>query len=115
MPFKRLDTVPIGVETIIVFVFVFLFFYDQFKNIKEKPLHTNHYFWIAIGILLYLGGSFFFNLLANHMDPKQLSIYWDFSYLADILKNIFFGIALITYGIHYKAATNKNIPYLDMI
>ena len=116
MPFRRLDTVPIGIETIIIFLLVFMFFYEQFKNVKEKSLHANYFFWIAIGIMIYLGGTFFFNILANHMNKEDLLVYWTFSYFADILKNLFFTIAIITFGRYFIAHNKKKIdvPYLDM-
>jgi len=68
--------------------------------------------------MIYLGGSFFFNILANHLDPKQLSEYWNLTFLADIFKNIFIAIAIFVYAVNPKDTTKKqssSIPYLDMI
>lgn len=113
----RLDTVPIGIETILVFILIFYFFFEQFKSTKDQLLYSNYVFWVVIGIMIYLGGSFFFNILANHLNNEQITDYWYWSYLADIIKNIFFGVGLIVFSRNpkQKQAIKPPLPYLDMI
>jgi len=113
----RLDTLPIGVETILVFIYIFYFFFEQFKSTKNQLLYSNYVFWIVIGIMIYLGGTFFFNILANHLNNEQIVDYWYFSFLADILKNIFFSVGLFVFSQQPKSKkmANTSLPYLDMI
>jgi hypothetical protein len=109
----KLDTIPVGIETIFLFVFIFFFFYHHFNTSKSQFIYHNYGFWIALGILVYLGGSFFFNLLANHIDPT----YWFVTYITETIKNILFFIALIVYSKtpRENSLDKKPLPYLDMM
>lgn len=114
---KRLDTVPIGVETILIYFFAIYFLYEEFRNTKKTSLLSDHFFWISIGILFYLGGAFFFYILANHLDRNEVNDYWYLSYNADIVKNLLFTVAIYIYGRKAPSlnSQNKAVPYLDMI
>lgn len=114
----RLDTVPIGIETILLFIYIFILFYENFKNPKVNYIYGNHSFWLAVGILIYLGGSFFFNILINHISRNQLDKYLFLTYFPEIIKNIFFAIAIIIYirkPINSLSTQQSSVPYLDMI
>ena len=71
-----------------------------------------------MGILIYLGGSFFFYILFNELSREQVVTFGNMTFVAEILKNFLFGFALIIYA---KNPTNNNnikhsnVPYLDMI
>jgi hypothetical protein len=115
---RRLDTIPIGVETILIFIFVLYFFLEQFNNVeKNVSLFGNFAFWIVLGVIFYLGSTFFFNILANHMDKNEVLEYWSFSYLADIIKNLFFAIGIFVWAknSHKKIIKKEKTPFLDMI
>ncbi len=105
-----MDSVPVGVETILVFLFTFYFFYEEFKK-ENQLLIRKPMFWISIGIFFYLAGSFFFNILANHMTQEELDDYWYYTYLFDIVKNICIVIGFIIYKPKNKM---DSLPYLDM-
>jgi len=114
----RLDTVPIGIETILLFIYIFILFYENFKNPRVNYLYGNHSFWIAVGILIYLGGSFFFNILVNHITKEQLSKYLYLTYFPEIIKNVLFAIAIVIYirkPIKNLSNQQSSVPYLDMI
>jgi len=112
---NKIDNIPVGIETLIIYTYIFYFFYDRFKNIDKQYIYNHYCFWISIGIMLYLGGSFFFYILGNHIPPKQLENYWYFTYIVEIVKNILFAIALIVYSHHNskEKIPNQNLPYLD--
>ncbi|HVT85373.1 MAG TPA: hypothetical protein VHD35_09215, partial [Chitinophagaceae bacterium] len=72
-------------------------------------------FWFVIGILLYLGGSFFINILANHLSTEEVAKYSSVTNIAEVIKNILFTIAMIMYARQPKeTAPEKSIPYLDL-
>jgi len=115
---KTLDSIPIGVETIIIFIYIIYYFNEKFRESNTNALYTNYIFWIIAGIMIYLGGSFFFNILANHLNSKQLDKYWALTFLTDIIKNIFITIAIFIYAAYPLRSTNNkssSVPYLDMI
>jgi hypothetical protein len=115
---KRLDSIPIGIETILLFLYIFYFFYEFSKQIKDTFIYNHYTFWIAVGILIYLGGSFFFFILVNELDKNQRDNFGILTYIAEIIKNLLFAFSIFIYK---KFSTNKihnlhkNIPNLDMI
>ena len=114
-----LDSVPIGVETILLFIYIIFFLFEQFKSQKNLYIYSHPLFWVSMGIMIYLGGSFFFNILANHMEPEQINKYWYFTFLADIIKNVCFSIAVIVYFKNPPIETpnhrTRSVPCLDMV
>lgn len=112
---RLLDSVPIGVESILVLIYIFYFFYGQLKsNTEAISLYLQPIFWFATGILIYLSGTFFFYILVNHMQKAQILQYWFITYIFDILKNIFFTIGILV--IHHTkepSKTHQNVPNLD--
>jgi hypothetical protein len=112
----RLDSIPIGIETILTLVYISFFFYESFKTSVDSYIYNHHCFWVSIGILLYLGGSFFFYILINDLPANEVKTFGNLTFIAEIIKNILFSIAVIIY---YKSlrldASKKSIPYLDMV
>ena len=113
---NKIDAVPIGIETILIFIFIFLFFYSYFNNNTTEYIYNNYCFWISVGILIYLGGSFFLNILANNV--SNITDYWYLTYIAETIKNILFSIAIVIISRksnQISKGSNSNIPYLDLI
>lgn len=116
-PPKLLDSVPIGVETIVIMVYIFYFLYEQLKTNSTLPVYSNYSFWFIIGILIYLSGTFFFYIMINNMTEVHLRPYWFLTYVFDITKNIFLCIGLLVYIYNPKKETvsaPRNVPYLDL-
>ena len=113
----RLDSIPIGIETIFVFIYIFYFFYEFSKNIKDTYLYNHYCFWIAVGILIYLGGSFFFYLMINQLNNYEVSYFGNLTYIAELIKNALFAISVFMYKKYLDSAIPKKpikIPNLDM-
>ena len=114
--YKNLDSVPVGIESILIFVYISFIFYENFNSVSENYIYSKPSFWISIGMLVYLGSTFFFNILANHIDETQILKYWFLTYIADITKNILFVVSIIV-GIRLtgkEKVLNKSVPYLDL-
>jgi hypothetical protein len=110
------DSLPIGVETILLFSYIIFYFYEQFKQPNPDYVYRNPTFWIFFGILIYLGGSFFFNILADYMNKKTVVKLWSLTFIGDIVKNLLFLYALFLIKNHSKSQLHqkKSIPHLDM-
>jgi hypothetical protein len=93
-PEKGFDSLSIGVETIFIILFVFYYLYEQMNDLSDSFIYNRYHFWIAIGILLYLGGSFFIYIFADKIDAHILDDYWFLTYVFYIIKNIFFSIGI---------------------
>lgn len=111
-----LDTIPVGIETILIFIYIFSFLYEHSKTENAESIYNSSLFWISVGLLFYLGGSFFFNILVTQMSLAEFDNYWHYTYIAEVLKNILFVIALLkTYTIKKKGLlTQVRMPYLDI-
>jgi len=115
---QRLDSIPIGIETILIFIYIFYFLFEFSKSSKDVFIYNHYNFWISVGIMIYLGGSFFFNILVNSLDKGEIAKYVNVAYIAEIIKNLMFVFSVFIYKkfplnkIHNHA---KNIPNLDMI
>ena len=112
----RLDSIAVGVETILIFIYISFFFYQTFKSVNDEYIFSQANFWLSLGILIYLGGTFFFNILVNHIDETQTAKYWFLTYIADTIKNLFFCVSIIVYARnrHKQKSQPKSVPYLDL-
>ena len=115
--FKRLDSISVGIEAIFIFMYVFYFFYEFSKTANDSFIYNHYCFWISIGILIYLGGSFFFYILINKLDTNEVDTFGKMTYIAEIIKNILFSIALF-FSVKFPTNNIQNkpqkIPNLDM-
>ena len=111
-----IDSLPIGVETIFLFAYIIFYFYEQFKQPNPIELYRNETFWITVAIMIYLGGSFFFNILVPYLNPRMVLNYWYLTFIGDIVKNILFLYALFVKKNHSnkQQPQKKSIPHLDM-
>jgi hypothetical protein len=110
----RLDSIPIGIESIVLMTFVIYYFYFQLKNVTPKSIYEFSSFWFVLGIMIYLGFTFFFNILANSLSPPFFFKYYYYTYLGDILKNLFFSIAIM-FASKNNIPHTPTIPKLDLI
>jgi membrane-associated HD superfamily phosphohydrolase len=113
----RLDSIPIGIESILMFVYISLFFLEYLKKPSTEYIYNNYLFWISAGLLFYLGGSFFINILANSFSNEEFNKYWFLSYIADTIKTLLFAVAFISIVRKPKQSSKSDlkIPHLDMI
>lgn len=118
--FKKLDSIPIAIETFLIFFYIIVYFRQFFKNNITKNVYEYPSFWLIVGILTYLGSGFYFNLLVDYVTEDQFSKYWHFTYIPDIIKNLLFTMVIMGYpsvSNEYNALSikSKDIPNLDMI
>ena len=115
---KGLDSVPIGIETIIILFYIIYFFYQFSKDLSKAYIYNHSGFWISVGILIYLCGSFFFFILFSQLTREQRESFGVMTYIAEIIKNLLFVLAIFVQT-HYPFEKTKRkeepIPYLDLI
>ncbi len=113
---RLVDSIPIGVETILIFIFIFYYFFQYFKNTNNRYIYQDPSFWLTTGILVYLGGTFFFNILASSMAGNDVPDFYYLTFLGDIIKNIFCSVAIALYMKKENNTVRKSptVPYLDL-
>lgn len=114
---KRMDSIPIGIESIIILTFVVLFFLEILSNPESGYIYSHYCFWISVGLLIFLSGNFFMNILAETLPRSELDKYWFINYITDAIKTVFFGISLYYYSLTVQVSKKQktSIPYLDMV
>lgn len=116
--FHRIDSVSIGVETILILIFSGYFLYEQLNNPDNLFIYNDYRFWIVLAFMIYLSGSLFIYLFANQISQADLPQYWMFTDIFYTLKNIFFSIGILVFALqpkqkhHTKPRTNHH--YLDI-
>jgi hypothetical protein len=116
--FTRLDVLAVGIESILLFLYIFYFFYEHFGSPRNQFIYNNYCFWLSVGLLIYLGGSFFINILANEMEKSEKDKYWNLTYIAEIIKNVLFVVALLVFSRWPQENTQNKpsqVPFLDLI
>ena len=84
---------PIGFETILILIFSFYYLYEQMNDNQNLFIYSNYSFWVILGFMIYLAGSFFIYIFANQ--TQEAIKYWYFTNIFSILKDLFFIIALL--------------------
>lgn len=114
---KTIDTIPIGIETIIILCFAFYFLYERMNEPAIDFIYTDFRFWIMLGMIIYLAGSFFIYIFSDQVDRNLFNKYLSLTYVFYALKNILFALGIYMYTrkepqkVEHK---NQNIPYLDI-
>lgn len=105
---KLIDSVPIGVETIIIMVFSFYFLYERTNDTTTLYIYSIPPFWIVIGMVLYLAGSFFIYLFASSLNKEEVLKYWSLTNFFGFIKNVLFMIGIIV-----NSKPPKTLPHSD--
>ncbi len=116
---RSIDSIPIGIEAILILIFCFYYLYEQLNRVQTTFIHKKYTFWIVFGMMLYLAGSVFIYIFANQVDKKTLDSFWFLTNVFYIIKNILFAVGLFTYLKQSKTNKDQNPqsaelrPYLN--
>lgn len=111
---RSIDSIPIGIETILILIFSFYYLLEQMNDMSDQFVYSRYHFWFVIGIMIYLAGSFFIYIFANQVDRDTLAKYWFLTNMFYTLKNILFAIGILTYVKQLKnPRPEKLYPYLN--
>lgn len=89
----RIDSIPIGIETILIFIFIGFYFYEQMNDADNLFIYERPHFWGALGIMIYLAGSFFVYVAAEKLPLKEVLKFWAITNIACTIKNLLFALA----------------------
>jgi hypothetical protein len=95
-PLKNiLDSIPIGVETILILIFLFYYLFEQMSDTTNLFIYNKYQFWIVIGIMIYLAGSFFIFIFASGLEKKVIDQFWFLTNVFYSIMNLMFTVAFI--------------------
>lgn len=89
-----IDSIQIGVETIIILVFSYYYLYERMNDTTTLFIYNTYQFWVVLGIVLYLSGSFFVYLFAEYISYDEMKVYWPITNVLSIIKSILFSVAI---------------------
>lgn len=101
-PKSRFDAIPSGIEAVILLMYTLVYIYQQMDPANKKNIFSQFEFWICLGIMVYLAGTFFFYILANNMPIAQVKSYWFITYLIEIVKNVLFTTSMLILVLNTK-------------
>jgi hypothetical protein len=87
------DSVPVACESILIFTFSLYYLFEQINKPRVLFIYNTSMFWIILGFLVYLAGSFFIYTFADQIGKSGLHGYWYVTFIFNAIKNIFFSIA----------------------
>ena len=111
----RFDAIPSGIEAILLLAFILYYFYEDLMKSVKQSLLDRYEFWVCIGIMIYLAGTFFFYILANTMSRENVDQYWFITYIIEVIKNVLIAIGLLLYLVRFDKSPQKkkDVPNLD--
>jgi hypothetical protein len=112
--FTNVDSVPIGIETILILIFSFYYLYEQMNDAANQFVYNKYPFWIISGFMVYLAGGFFIYVFANQVDRTTLDEFWFLTPVLYFIKNILFTVGIFIFIKQPKnPSTQKLRPYLN--
>ncbi len=97
IPVSAFNSVLNGLESLIVIILTFLYFYEEIKNPQSLFIYSQAHFWAIIGFFLFFSGSFFVFLYKQAHKEEELFLE-QYSYIHSsffILRNLLFTVAQI--------------------
>jgi hypothetical protein len=104
-----IDSVAIGIETILILIFSFYYLYTEMNDTSTLFIYNKPAFWIILGMVLPLAGSFFIFIAADFLPRKEVEKYWSVTNVLTICKYIFFSIAILVHSRPNKEDLNYNV------
>ena len=94
-PKYHFDSLQTSIESLILLIFCILFFFEQINKPQVVFIYSSYKFWIVTGILIYLAATFFLYGFAASLPKGVANEYWPINYFSNILRNVFFTVALL--------------------
>lgn len=107
--FKTIDSVPIGIETILILVYSFYYLYTEMNDTTTLFIYNKPAFWVILGMVVYLAGSFFIYIASGYFPEQEIGKFWIITNVLAIIKNIFFCIAIFVHSKHSKDNQKYNL------
>jgi len=92
---KGFDSIPATIEAFLIIVYCIYYFYSQLNKPQVSFIYSTFHFWIAIGIFIYVAGTFFLFVQYSILSEKEIRSFWIINLISNILKNILFSISFI--------------------
>ncbi|HVG11422.1 MAG TPA: hypothetical protein VM843_00400 [Flavisolibacter sp.] len=112
---KSLDSIPVGIETILVLIFSFFYLFEELNRSSPDVIYKKYQFPVVTGIMIYLAGSFFIYVYASQVSHDTIAQYWFLTNAFYVLKNLLFILSLFmsVKRSNIKPTSTELRPYLN--
>jgi hypothetical protein len=112
--FKGFDSIQTSIEAIVIITFCIIYLFEEMNQPQVTFIYSSYHFWVVIGILIYLAGTFFFFVYASNLSNDELDSFSIINHISNILKNILFSIAFVIYAKVPKIQNQREYqPFLN--
>lgn len=105
------DSVPVACESILIFTFSLYYLFEQINKPRVLFIYNTSMFWIILGFLVYLAGSFFIYTFADNLDRNDRVKFWFIPFIFNTIKNIFFSLAFSRREAKDKSSSSLSSSY----
>ncbi len=102
---------PTIVEFLIFIILIIYFLFEKMQYSYQEPIHHSIYFWISVGIFVYVTGSFFYFLLIINSRTEGV----DFNKVLLIIISIVTVVKNLILGLAFLKNENDDVSKTDDI
>ena len=111
---KSIDAISITIEYILIIVFCIFYFFEEINQPNATFIYASYNFWIITGIFIYSTGTFFLFMQSDNLTTAEWEQWSIINYIFTILKNLFFGIALVMKKDSSKHSKSNKPPFDEL-
>ncbi len=91
---ETLDSIPVGISAIFIFLYSSLYLFEQIKN-TSLLVYQQQSFWIISSFIIYFAGTLFIFIGYNYQNTREYTeLYSYFNYFFTIVRNVMILIGL---------------------
>lgn len=72
--------------------------YEFIIQNESHFIYEDYRFWIVLGFIIYLSGSFFIYIYTDQLPYEKLIEYWPLTNLFSAVKNLLFSIGILIFA-----------------
>lgn len=112
-----INSTSIGIESILILGFSFYFLYEQISDPKVLFIYNDYRFWIILGMMIFLAGTFFIYIFAEKASRAVFREYLWLTWVLSIIQASFFSIGILIFArksVPKSLKNNQAVAFLDM-
>lgn len=97
-----------AIGSVIFLCLSIIFFILSMRNTNTTTNFYSPVFLIVIALLLYVASTLFLYIIASQLTEKGMEQYWSINHISNILTNLIFSIAFISFHFQRKNPSPEN-------
>jgi len=97
-----------AVGSVIILILCLVFFTQSMKLTSEPISFFSPIFLIVVALLIYVASTLFLYIVASRLSDKEMEQYWILNHVVNILMNVIFSMAFISFRSQHKNPSTEN-------